>query len=83
VPILKRAGTALHEQGLVDRLVGHTHLRVVGKVQDQPSADLFRAPLLRQLSLHMGSQPGTARELARLRSGGPLLRLRAWAGTAR
>ena len=32
----------LHEQGQIDRLVRHPHLRLVGEGPDQPAGDLLR-----------------------------------------
>src|SRR3954464_9586591 len=42
----QRAAT-LHEQRLVDRLVGDPHRRIIGEVDPQPGGDLLRAPCAR------------------------------------
>ncbi len=57
------ARPALDVEGLVDRLVGHAHLTVVGMVLDQASGDLLRAPPLGQPILHAAASRGLADSL--------------------
>jgi len=47
---------ALDEQGLVDRLVGHVHLRPVRKGPDQVITDLLRGPVPHQSDLDLQRQ---------------------------
>src|SRR5664279_1468456 len=44
--------TGLQVQRLVDRLVGHPHLRVVGMNHDEPGTDLLRGPFGLQSPIH-------------------------------
>src|SRR3954452_25140588 len=68
----------LDEQRLVDGLVAHPHLRVVGEVHPQALRDLLRRPQLLQTPGHL-LQQATRSQLARLRSpgllAGPLVRM--------
>jgi hypothetical protein len=50
---------ALHEQGLIDRLVAHMHHRIVGELHPQPTGDLLRRPPLLQPLRDLGGEPGT------------------------
>ena len=73
LPAQRAAG--LHEQGAVDALVGHLHLRVVGIGQPQPALDLLGRPSSPKPLGHDASQHRVRRQLARLRPGRPCPRL--------
>ena len=66
---------SLHVEGLVDGLVGHLHLRVVGELRAQCATDLFGTPPLLQPGSDRGVQPRVAAQLPRLRAAGGLLGL--------
>jgi hypothetical protein len=59
---------ALDIKGLIDRLVRHVHLRLIGEPQPQPPADLFRAPSSTQSAGDLLPKPRVQSQLARLRS---------------
>lgn len=59
--------SALDVEGLVDRLVGHVHLRAVGEAPAQSAADLLRAPALGEAVLDEVPQFRALSDLARLR----------------
>src|ERR1700758_5296293 len=60
-----QTATPLDIDRLVDRLVGHPHLQVVGKIPEQPSGDLLGAVLVVESSLHLLAQPLVKGQLAR------------------
>src|SRR5947209_19552813 len=66
---------SLHVDGLVDRLVGHLHLRVVRELAPQHHADLLRRPLLLQPGRNQAPQFLIPGQLRRLRPRRPVLRL--------
>jgi hypothetical protein len=57
---------ALDIQRLVDRLVRHPHLRIVGIVLPQPGSDLLWTVVVVQPSLHLTPQRQIPRQLRRL-----------------
>ena len=61
--------TRLNVDRLVDRLVRHPHLRLIGKVQPQPASDLLGAVLGGQPRLHLFLQLRIGGQLARLGTG--------------
>ena len=48
VQVSAQMAAALNEQALIDRLVGHLHLRPVREGSGEVVADLFRTPILHQ-----------------------------------
>src|SRR6516162_4777957 len=42
--LLAQRAAGLHEQRLIDRLVRHAHLRIIGELAHQPTRDLLRRP---------------------------------------
>src|SRR5512132_296913 len=71
--ITAQTAAPLDVDRLVDGRVGHPHLRIIGKVQPQPSSDLFGTVLLVESSLHLTVQLLIDRQLAPLRPPRPLL----------
>jgi hypothetical protein len=59
---------ALNVNRLIDHIVRHPHLRIIGKVQPQPASDLSGTVLLIQPSLHFIVQPRVGGQLARRRT---------------
>ncbi|CAG7263386.1 hypothetical protein PICSAR254_04571 [Mycobacterium avium subsp. paratuberculosis] len=55
---------ALNVNRLIDRLLRHPHLRIVGKVAPQPPSDLLRAVLLIQPRLYLVVEQLIGRQLA-------------------
>src|SRR6266545_6480611 len=62
--------SALNVDRLIDGLVRHPHLRVVGELAAQFNSDLARAQSLHQFGLHETAQLEIAAQLGRLRSTG-------------
>src|SRR5664279_4621102 len=50
-------------QRLIDRLVGHPHLRIVGMSHHEPGTDLLRRPIPGQSTVHLVMQPPGRHEL--------------------
>src|SRR5271155_3101789 len=71
-----QAATALHINRLIDRLVGHPHLQIIGKVPGQPSGDLLETVLVVESSLHLIVEPLVEGQLARPGPTRPLLSTR-------
>jgi hypothetical protein len=59
---------AKREQRLIDRLVRHTHLQIVGIVADQPCSDVLRGPSQSQSPLHAAPKPRRGDQLRDLRA---------------
>ena len=59
----------LDVDGLIDRLVGHPHLRIVGEIFAQPTRDLLRTVPLFQASHNLGEQDRVDVQLARFGAG--------------
>src|SRR5664279_629945 len=53
----------LQVQRLIDRLVGHPHLRIVGMSHHEPGTDLLRRPFPCQPTVHLVMQPPGRHEL--------------------
>lgn len=64
---------ALDVESLVDRLVGHVHLRLIGEPSAKSVTDLFRAPPHRQVGLDKVPQFGVLADLAGLGPGPALV----------
>ena len=62
---------ALHVQRLVDRLVRHPHLRIVGKLDAQPPGDLLRATTTARDPRPPAAQRRVRRQLRHLRPPSP------------
>ena len=63
VQVTAQLAAALDVQGLVDRLVGHPHLRIVGEVDPQPCRDLLGRQLILEHHLHRGVKPRARSQL--------------------
>src|SRR5947199_8739376 len=51
-----KLASALHVEGLVDRLVRHPHLGILGELVAQTASDLQRRPQTPQVSTHTAPQ---------------------------
>ena len=74
---LLQHSTGLYEEAAIDRLVRHLHALSIGVFSSQPSSDLLRRPLQRQLLSHKPGQlrierQGTGLRSARLLPGPPI-----------
>ncbi len=72
--LFAQRAAGLHEQRLIDRLVRHAHLRIVGELAHQPTRDLLRRPPQLELRFHDRSQPRTHHQLRRPRPTRPTQR---------
>jgi len=66
--LLAQRSAPLHKQRLIDRLVRHTHLQIVGIVEDQPCGNLLRGPSPSQSLLHGAPKPRHGDQLRDLRA---------------
>ena len=71
VQLLAERAAALHEQRLIDRLVRHAHLRVVGILLSQPPRDLLGRPSRLELAFDDAAEPSALGELRSFRSQRP------------
>src|SRR5664280_1045156 len=60
---VRNSPRACKVQRLIDRLVGHPHLRIVGMSHHEPGTDLLRRPFPGQSTVHLVMQPPGRHEL--------------------
>ncbi len=82
VPVRVRVRFGLEYRALIDRLVGHAHLGIVGELDRQSPADLFGTPFDLQMLLNIVAQSGITLQQWDFRSNARLS-ARAWATVAR
>ena len=63
-----KSPAALHEERLIDRLVRHAHLPIIGMVEDESRSDLLRGPSQAKEPLHLPPQPRGGCQLRGLRA---------------
>jgi hypothetical protein len=72
----------LNKQAFIDRLMGHSHGAIPGMLGAQPSGDLLRRPLIRQLPGDQSAQRRIGCQQARLGTAGSIQCLFVGTGSA-